>query len=247
MPTPADRLLQARRDPALAVLEGFHPIKHALRFGAEVLEVVTPDPAGLLTLARGLAPDVAPALRDLLREVGAAEFARAAPAAPPTPVLAVARRPRVDPAALLEVPGPSPVVFLEHPNQLGNLGAVVRVAAAAGAAGVLTSGDRDPWHPTALRGSAGLHFALPVARVDTLPPCARPIVAADPAGGSLHEAPLPGRAVLAFGGERGGLSPGMLTRAARRVSIPMRSGVSSLNLATAVAVLLYSSGRPPGA
>ncbi len=46
--------------------------------------------------------------------------------------------------------------------------------------------------------------------------------------------------VLAFGTERGGLSPALLARADRRVRIPMRPGVSSLNLATAVAVVLYS-------
>ena len=46
---------------------------------------------------------------------------------------------------------------------MGNMGACVRVAAAADAAGVLTTGGNDPWHPDALRGAAGLHFALPVA------------------------------------------------------------------------------------
>ena len=242
MPDPADRLLRARADPTLAVLEGFHPLKHALRFGAEILDAISPDPAGLLALAAALAPDVAPALASLLREVTAKEFARSAPTPPPVPVLALARRPATDPAALLAAPGEAPLVFLEHPNHLGNLGAVVRVAAAAGAAGVLASGDRDPWHPTALRGSAGLHFALPVARVEGLPPSHRPVVAADPDGPPLGEAVIPGRAILAFGGERRGLSPRLLARADLRVGIPMRAGVSSLNLATAVAILLYAPG-----
>ena len=52
---------------------------------------------------------------------------------------------------------------------MGNMGACVRVAAAADAAAVLTTGSNDPWHPEALRGAAGLHFALPVARVESLP------------------------------------------------------------------------------
>ena len=126
---------------------------------------------------------------------------------------------------------------LENPRHLGNLGACVRVAAAAGVAGVLTTGDRDPWHPDALRGSAGLHFALPVSRVDAIVDADRPLVAIDP-GGDAMEA-LPTRSLLAFGSERHGLSDGLLRRADLRVRLPMRTGVSSLNLATAVAATLY--------
>src|SRR5919109_370209 len=52
------RFGRARRDPAIAVLEGFHPLKHALRFGASVLEVVTRDGAELERLTAELAPDL---------------------------------------------------------------------------------------------------------------------------------------------------------------------------------------------
>jgi len=246
VPPSADRFRRARGDPTLAVLEGFHVVKHALLFGARILAAVTPDPAAVLALAADLAPDIAPALADLLREVGSDEFALSAPAPPPTPLLALARRPAIDPPAVLAGAGPSPVVFLDRPNHLGNLGAVVRVAAAAGAAAVLTSGERDPWHPTALRGSAGLHFALPVARVLALSPAYRPLIAVDPEGPSLWEVPIPPRAVLAFGGERRGLAGDLLAAAQLRVAIPMRPGVSSLNLATAVAVVLYTRGPHPG-
>ena len=62
----------------------------------------------------------------------------------------------------------APIVLLEDPRDLGNMGACVRVAAAADIAGVLSTGSHDPWHPDALRGAAGLHFALPVARLDGL-------------------------------------------------------------------------------
>jgi TrmH family RNA methyltransferase len=130
------------------------------------------------------------------------------------------------------------VVLLEDPRHLGNVGAVVRVAAAAGAAGVLTTGGRDPWDPAALRGSAGLHYALPVGRVDG-PPADRPLAALDPEGEPL--AALPAGAVLAFGTERHGLSAALRARADVRVAIPMRPGVSSLNLATAAAVALYTA------
>jgi RNA methyltransferase, TrmH family len=135
---------------------------------------------------------------------------------------------------------PAPLVLLEEPRTMGNMGACVRVAAAADAAGVLTTGGNDPWHPDALRGAAGLHFALPVAAVEELPASDRPLVAIDPGGEELRPRELPPRAILAFGTERHGLSEGLLARADARLGIPMRAGVSSLNLATAVAAVLFA-------
>jgi len=240
------RYQSARRDPSRVVIEGFHALKHALRFGAEVLEAVTPDPAEIAALAATLAPDLLPALQALLREVPPAEFAGLAPAALPTPVLALARRPEVDPAALLAAPGPAPVILLDRPNHLGNLGAVVRVAAAAEAAAVVTTGERDPWHPMAVRGSAGLHFALPVARLTGPLPAGRPLVAVAPEGDSLWDAALPNGPILAFGGERRGLGPDLLAGASLRLAVPMAPRISSLNLATAAAVVLFEARRRRG-
>ncbi|HEX6208378.1 MAG TPA: TrmH family RNA methyltransferase [Actinomycetota bacterium] len=229
----------ARRDSSLAVLEGFHALKHAIRFGAELLDVVASEDAPLDELAADLAPDVAGRLRAVER-IPAEGFAELTPTPPATGIAALARRPPVDVAAVLGDPGPAPVVFLEKPRRLENVGAVVRVAAAASAAGVLSSGPHDPWHPAAVRGSAGLHFAVPVARVDALPASDRPLVALDPEGIELGPGVLPPRAVAAFGTERVGLGREILRRADLRVRIPMREGVSSLNLATAVAVVLYT-------
>jgi TrmH family RNA methyltransferase len=131
-------------------------------------------------------------------------------------------------------------VLLENPSHLGNVGAVVRAAAAAGAAAVLTTGPQDPWHPAALRGSAGLHFALPVARVREVPASDRPLLAIHPDGEPLRPGGIPERAILAFGSERRGLGRWLLAAADRRIAVPMRAGVSSLNLATAAAVTLYA-------
>jgi TrmH family RNA methyltransferase len=133
--------------------------------------------------------------------------------------------------------------MLVRPRHAGNLGAAVRVAAAAEAAGVLAVGGRDPWEPEAIRGAAGLQYALPVARLDDLPSTDRPLVAVDPGGDPAPEGGLPPRALLAFGTERHGLGEALLSRADLRVAIPMREGVSSLNLATAVAVALYAWRR----
>lgn len=228
---------------ASVVLEGFHALKHALRFGAAVEAAATSDPDGLVALARELAPDVADAVAELATPVSREQLRALAPRLPHTEVLAVARRPTFSAGDALAARPDRPVVLLEDPRHLGNVGAVVRVAAAADAAAVLTTGERDPWDPAAVRGAAGLQFALPVGSVgEDLPGVApRPLVALDPEGAPLGVEPLPAGAVLAFGTERHGLSPELLARADRRIAIPMRAGVSSLNLATAVAVVLYTA------
>lgn len=244
------RFGRARRDPSLAVLEGFHPLKHALRFGAKLVEVLCSDPAELDRLAALLAPDLGARLREVARQVEPAIFEQLAPLAPATGVIALAERPAIDPASVLADARPSPVVLLEDPRDLGNMGACVRVAAAADVGGVLTTGSHDPWHPDALRGAAGLHYAVPVARLarlDALDSLDRPLLALDPAGDPLAPERLPPRALLAFGTERYGLSPELTARADARVSIPMRPGVSSLNLATSVAAVLFAWRLSPRA
>ncbi len=244
------RFGRARRDPALAVLEGFHALKHALRFDAQLLEVATRDRSELERLCAQLAPDIAGRIGELAREVDAQLFEQLAPLPPSTGVISLARRPEVSAADVLAVGARAPVVLLEDPRDLGNMGACVRVAAAADAAGVLSTGSHDPWHPDALRGAAGLHFALPVARLsslDALTAGGRPLLAMDPHGARLDPAELDPRVVLAFGTERQGLSAELIAAADARVSIPMRAGVSSLNLATSVAAVLFAWRLSPRA
>lgn len=235
----AVRFRTARRDPELTVVEGFHALKHALRFGAEVVEAVAVDPPALEAMAAELAPDLAGQLEDRVERVDKETLADLVPLVPHTGVAAIARRPEVDLAAALADPAPAPAVLLEQPRNMGNIGACIRVAAAAGAAALLTTGENDPWHPDAVRGAAGLQFALPVAAVEALPESDRPLLAIDPEGEELAPERLPERAILAFGTERHGLSSDVFERADARVSIPMRAGVSSLNLATSVAIALF--------
>lgn len=237
------RFGRARRDPALAVLEGFHPLKHALRFDAQVLEIITRDAVALERLAAALAPDLRERIAASAKEVAGEVFDQLAPLTPATGVISLAERRSADAASLLADPAEAPIVLLEDPRDLGNIGACVRVAAAADVAGLLSTGSQDPWHPDAVRGAAGLQFALPVARlgdVEDLRHGARPLLAVDPAGDPLIPSELDPRAVLAFGTERHGLSEELTALATARVRIPMRAGVSSLNLATSVAAVLFA-------
>ncbi len=236
----AVRFRTARRAPELTVVEGFHALKHALRFGAELVEAVAVDPPALEAMASELAPDLGGKLVDRVETVDRETLADLVPLVPHTGVAAIARRPQVDLAAALADPAPAPAVLLEDPRNMGNIGACIRVAAAAGAAALITTGENDPWHPDAVRGAAGLQFALPIAKADALPASDRPLLAIDPEGKELAPEGLPARAVLAFGTERHGLSSEVFERAEGRIAIPMREGVSSLNLATSVAIVLFA-------
>lgn len=233
-------LTRAHGDSEQVVLEGFHALKHALRFGAAVEMVLAADPRRVLALARNLAPDIEAELAQRVTVVEPATMKLITPNVPYTGVIAVARKPEASAEKILAATRDAPVILLENPRHFGNMGAVVRVAAAADVAGVLTTGVHDPWDPAAVRGAAGLHFAVPVARLAaSLPDTTRQVVALTPGGEPIQPSRIDDRAVLAFGTERDGLSAEILRQADTCIRLPMREGVSSLNLATSVAATLY--------
>lgn len=226
--------------PETVLLDGFHALKHALRFTAEVPLAVTEDQPGVLALAADLAPDLSGTLAALLQPVPPGTLRGLVPRPHPTAVAALAVRGSGQSAAVRpDGPRTAPLVVLDDPRHLGNIGAVIRVAAGCGATGVLTTGTVDPWHPNVLRASAGLHFATAVEHrgPGELPP--GPLYALDPEGTDLRTRTLPDDALLAFGSERRGLSPELRARADHLVALPMRPQVSSYNLATSVAITLY--------
>ena len=201
--------------------------------------------AGLMVAVAACAPLIAALYGEdrlvILTEVPAPTYRSLVPRPHPTAVAALAVRP---PRAgnlerLAHTPRTTPVVVLDNPRNLGNAGAVIRLAAGFGATGVVTTGTLDPWHPTVVRGGAGLHFATAVERLEVaeLPP--GPLFALDPEGDDIRGIKLPDDAVLAFGSERSGLSPELRERTDHLVALPMRPQVSSYNLATSVAMTLY--------
>ncbi|MDT7786037.1 MAG: methyltransferase, TrmH family [Pseudonocardiales bacterium] len=215
---------------ATVLLEGFHAVKHALRFGAAVHPLITTDLSAAISLAETHAPDLVEQFK-AATEVDQAHFKIRVGRTHPTGVAGFADQPN------LPFDRGTPVVLLDNPRNLGNFGATIRVAAGLNAGGVISTGDVDPWHPNVLRGSAGLHFALPVAKVESLD-FAGELIAFD-ADGDLLRGPIPDDAVLAFGSERHGLSPEVREKATRIVRLPMREKVSSYNLTTSVAMGLY--------
>lgn len=224
--------------PDAVLLDGFHALKHALRFGADVRLVVTSDKPGFVRLAADLAPDLANVIGETLVEVPGHVLRDLVPRVHPTAVAALAAVPAEsdDP---FRTPRRSPTVILDNPRNLGNVGAVVRLAAGLDATGVITIGDLDPWHPNVVRASAGLHFATAVRRLPltSLPP--GPLYALDPDGTDIRSTTIPDNALLAFGSERHGLSPRLRAQADHLLALPMHPQVSSYNLATSVAMTLY--------
>ena len=207
-------------------LEGFHAVKHALRFAPHLVDrIEVADPGRARELAHALAPDLVVHL----------ERAVTASVDHPTGVQALGRRPPEDREVLSS--RTSPLLLLDRPRHAGNAGAAVRVAAASGASGVASTGELDPWHPAVLRGSAGLHYALPVLRCSA-DEVTGPLLVLDAGGERLGH--VPDDAVLVVGSERSGTSPELRARADAVVALPMRTGVSSLNLATAASAALYA-------
>jgi TrmH family RNA methyltransferase len=128
------------------------------------------------------------------------------------------------------------VVALDGVQDPGNVGTIVRLAAAFDAAGVvLLPGCADAYGPKAMRASVGAILSVPVIEmtVDELLARGRPIFAADRNGSSA----LPD-GIVVFGSEGQGLSD-RLRSAAKLVRIEMSDRVESLNVAAAAAILLW--------
>ncbi|HEX8119382.1 MAG TPA: RNA methyltransferase, partial [Pyrinomonadaceae bacterium] len=170
----------------------------------------------------------------------------------PQGVVALVRRPQTGRERIEKAGGVPLVVVLHRANNPSNAGAVLRVAEAAGATGVvLTKGSTDPLSPKSLRGSMGSAFRLPLWTGPTLEEvlgwCAgrgiRTVTTAA-AAPSLHtEIDWKTPRAVVLGPEAGGLTVEEVGAADDAVRIPMREPVESLNLATALAVVLYEAAR----
>lgn len=234
-----DQFQTARRDTSRVVIEGVQALKHAVRFNAEIEQVVTDDVEVLNDLLSELAPDTIEYINERVTEVTPEAFQRLTPQPHRTRVVALAKRHNY---SFKNINKNQPIVFLEQPRDLENIGAVIRVSAAADVAAVCITGPVDIWHPAVIRGAAGLHFAIPVYTVELndLDKLERPLVALEPTGTELKLSKLPRNAVYIFGTERHGVSQQLLDKSNFKVRLPMKEGVSSLNLATSVAATLYS-------
>ncbi len=231
---------EAQDSPSLVFLTGFHAVKHALRFGAEMLCIATSDISKFDRFVKELAPDLIDLCDSAIDLVTEAQMKQIHENRLHwTEVWAVAKRPSDDVATLLmSSDRGAPLVVLEDPKNAGNLGASIRAAAALGASGLVVIGESDPWAPRVVQGASGLNFALPTGRIDRLGEFTGTLVFFDPEGDELHQMIIPKDAIFLFGTERGGITETLKNRDGLKVRIPMRKGVSSLNLATSVSIAL---------
>lgn len=156
---------------------------------------------------------------------------------------------------LIPVPEPQPLaggdaLFLDGIQDPGNAGALLRVAAAAGVRHVLAApGTVGLWSPKVLRGAQGAHFRLQLHE-EIEATAARSVLPMPWIGASAHtgtplwDADLTDRAIgFMVGAEGAGLSPSAAAACDRYVTIPLASGVESLNVGAAAAICLFERRR----
>ncbi len=154
---------------------------------------------------------------------------------------------------LPEIPPGERLLLLESLRDPGNLGTVLRSAAAFGVDRVLLSADcADLYHPRTLRAGMGAIFKLPTLRIDDLP-AAFPVLRADGhrvwaaalnrSARRLDELALEAGDCFLIGNEGHGLSDAAIAAADGAVFIPMRENSESLNAAIAAAVCLWEQAR----
>jgi len=155
---------------------------------------------------------------------------------------------------VLDLPPPAPVlpavptVVLDRLQDPGNVGSVLRSAAAFGVAQVLAlQGTAALWSPKVLRAAMGAHFGLRLVEgieEDALAALRVPLVATSShAGDELPQAALPWPCAWVLGHEGQGVAGALLARCTLKVRIPQPGGEESLNVAAAAAVCLYESAR----
>jgi RNA methyltransferase, TrmH family len=233
-----------RRKSGRCVLEGTHLIDVYLRrVGAPETLLVVDDAIDEPETARLIAS--VPPSRAFA--VSRATFSEIATLPPDVRALAVVAAPRTAPAA----PGDF-CLLLDDVQDPGNVGSIIRTAAAAGVDQVVLSPHcAFAWAPKALRAGQGAHF-LTALREDV--PLERWAADFRAGGGSLcatavrdgaglYATDLRGRLALVVGSEGGGVSEALLRAADRRITIPMAAGSESLNAAAAAAIVLFEAVR----
>ena len=173
----------------------------------------------------------------------AGAFRAASQTVTPQGVIAIARVREASAADAIDASKRSrwPLVVLDRVQDPGNVGAICRTAAAAGAPALaVLEGCADPYGAKAVRASAGNVFRLQVARVTWKDLAGLDGYGATAAGGApLSEARIESAGMIVLGSEAHGLSRSDL----KLVTVPLSKGVESLNVAAAAAVILFELKR----
>ena len=235
---------KAREKRSLFVAEGVRSVEELLRSGLKLQgALVAPQ---LLSAPRGQA------LRESLDqsgvevlEVSEKDFRSAAETESPQGVIAIGEVPAHS-FGTLEIAFVCRVLLLDGVQDPGNVGTILRTAAALGAtATIALPGTVDLWNPKVIRSSMGAQFAHAAFHADaseTLSFLDRNKIelwAADASGSALNRGDAPPRLAVALGNEGSGLSPQIRAAARKTISLPIAASVESLNVAVAAGIILY--------
>lgn len=230
-----------RRRRGLALIEGVHLVETYLGLGHSPTSLIIGESA----LTR---PDI----RQLVQRssvaavvLSDAAFRRVSGTEAPAGIAAEIELPQfsIDPSAS------SGCLFLDGIQDAGNVGTLLRSAAAFGTTdAILGPGCADPWSAKALRAGMGGQFYLRVVRSTDLPGDiqrfgSQSLCTVAQGGMPLSSTDLTGRIGWIFGGEGAGVSPDVAACATGKVTIVMPGGTESLNVAGSAAICLYEQQR----
>jgi TrmH family RNA methyltransferase len=231
-----------RRKAGLSLLDGVHLISAYLHHIGAPEEVIVSrsglEAAEIAALLRR--PGMPPAMM-----LGDALFRELSSVSTPTGIIAAVKTP-----AAGEIPDtPATCVMLEDLQDPGNLGSILRSAAAAGVGEVyLSRSSVQAWSPRVLRAGMGAHFVVRIYEGVDLAALVRRFpgtvyAAAHDASLPLYSADLRGRVALVFGNEGAGITRELREAAHAAIAIPMPGQAESLNVAAAAAVCLFERVR----
>ena len=235
-----------RKKHGLSLLDGVHLVAAYREHVGLPAQFVVSDSGLQNPEVKGLLAAVAPLEPLLLSD---ALFNQLSTVATPTGVLAAVETPR-PPALPAQIDA---CVMLEDIQDPGNLGSILRSAAAAGVRQVfLSKTSVHAWSPRVLRAGMGAHFMLRIYEQCDLIALVRDfkgrvIATSHRARKSVFAVDLVGQVAFVLGNEGAGVSPGLAAAAHEVVSIPMPGPAESLNIAAAAAVCLFERVRQQGA
>ncbi len=235
---------KAREKHSLFVAEGVRSVEELLRSGLKVRgALVAPQ---LLSAPRGQA--LRKSLEDSsieVSEISEKDFRSAAETESPQGVIAIGEIPARS-LDTLEIPSVCRLLLLDGVQDPGNVGTILRTAAALGAtATIALPGTVDLWNPKVIRSSMGAQFghaAFHAGADETLAFLERNKIelwAADTGGSPLERGGAASRLAIAVGNEGAGLSPEIRAKARKTISLPIAASIESLNVAVATGIILY--------
>jgi TrmH family RNA methyltransferase len=236
---------QARKgNTELVVIEGVHAVKHALRFGAEFIHIAMTDSSEALRVLKEFGEeDEVAYVNDAVEIIKDDIWESLSPIPHTTGIIALAKKPPNTAGFIGDT-----IVFIEDPTSLFNVGAIIRTVAAAGVRTFAMSGRHNPWHADCVNTARGLNFALDYVNLITNEEMVR---LANNGGYTIYAMDThtdiylsdiknnTEKKIFLFGTERYGLSKSLCDASEKVVKLPMRNGVSSLNLASSVTATLF--------